>query len=93
VRVCPDESVIVTTVRVVGEGDDGGDDGGDDSDDDGDDEEVSEEAVGAGVDDAVFDGGGVAEGINDANEGGNIVCPDITTAHIPAKTIVSKLIQ
>lgn len=45
------------------------------------------------MDDAVFDGGGVVEGINDANEGGNVVCPDITTAHIPAKTIVSKLIQ
>jgi hypothetical protein len=39
------------------------------------------------------EGGGVAEGINDANEGGNVVCPDIKTAHTPLKTTVSKITQ
>lgn len=39
------------------------------------------------------EGEGVAEGINDANEGGNVVCPDIKTAHAPLKTTVSKITQ
>ena len=39
------------------------------------------------------EGGDVAEGINDANDGGNVVCPDVKTAHAPLKTTVSKITQ
>ena len=71
--------MTVTTVKGEGEGDDAC-------------EEAGEVFVGARVDDA-DDGGDVAEGINDAKDGGKVVCPDTNTAHTPAKTTVSNINQ
>lgn len=75
--------VVVTVTNVVGRGDDGDDvvvDGGSVASGD----EVVLILEDLRVEDVGF---GVAEGIRLARDGGRVVCPDVRTAHIPARTI------
>ena len=71
--------------NVVGDGD-----VGDDADDG---SSVAEVTPPVDTDERDVEGFGVAEGMREVRDGGSVVCPDVRTAQMPAKTDVSREID